>query len=550
MSNYEIYNSFLNLKKYINSTNKKGELYSSTPCLYWLNTISKKNVKNVYKENIYHISEIIKECRNSNDINDFILTNINEEYHKQILFPTNIDIKIISKLYNEILKLPEHDPIFFILFFINEIHNIGELMFFINLKGHTNIHCISDIFNKYNSLICDNHQIEFDKNDTIYKKICPNKDIISKTLYYEYKKVHIRDNNEINIFKRKHSIVEKFFDQFINNIINMDSYDSFVFYFPIEKIYSIQDIIRSIKDIHVKKIDLIKEKNEYILIEFSKEECLEIDVSVYDIDCDMKIILNHNNNVNKELLYKPKFLHTELFNKPIEIVVDAINNLNRNNSLSHVALIPDGNGRFGKKYFNSRTPGHFLGAKNVGNLLKLIIKCNIKYFTIFATSKQNGKRGGETKKIYNDVFKRFFIEYDDFLKRNSVRVIIRGDMNELEPDFVNIVKKVEFDTRNNNKLVFIICVNYDAHDEIFDASKKNFNSTEELNEIVSQRIPDPELFIRTGKHQRISNFILWNLKYTDLYFIDRLIPEFTYDNLLDALTFYFNQTRNFGLITE
>ena len=221
------------------------------------------------------------------------------------------------------------------------------------------------------------------------------------------------------------------------------------------------------------------------------------------------------------------------------------------NPLNHVAIIMDGNGRWGLKYKNSRNAGHKAGLTVVENIIKESIKHKIKYLTLFAFSTENWKR---PKKEVNYLFKlleNFLIKrVDDFNKRNIKLKIIGA--KKFSKTLNKLLNTAEKKTSNNKKLQLNLALNYGSRSELINSfklivkNKKKINERNIENFLYTKNIPNPDLLIRTGNRQRLSNFLLWQISYSEIIFIKKLWPTFNKIDYRKIINNYKKIKRNFG----
>ena len=221
------------------------------------------------------------------------------------------------------------------------------------------------------------------------------------------------------------------------------------------------------------------------------------------------------------------------------------------NPLNHVAIIMDGNGRWGLKYKNSRNAGHKAGLTVVENIIKESIKHKIKYLTLFAFSTENWKR---PKKEVNYLFKlleNFLIKrVDDFNKRNIKLKIIGA--KKFSKTLNKLLNTAEKKTSNNKKLQLNLALNYCSRSELINSfklivkNKKKINERNIENFLYTKNIPNPDLLIRTGNRQRLSNFLLWQISYSEIIFIKKLWPTFNKIDYRKIINNYKKIKRNFG----
>ena len=222
------------------------------------------------------------------------------------------------------------------------------------------------------------------------------------------------------------------------------------------------------------------------------------------------------------------------------------------NPLKHVAIIMDGNGRWGLINKKSRNLGHKAGLNTVEKIIKETIKNKIKFLTLFAFSTENWKR---PKKEINFLFKileDFLIEKTSNLNENGIKLKIIGNKAPFTKKLKKILKYSENKTKKNKKLQINLAINYGSKNEILNAFKKCKKKNIRLNDIEKnlyfKNIPNPDILIRTGGHKRLSNFMLWQLAYAELFFLDKLWPDFNKNDLITIIKSYKNSKRNFGSI--
>ena len=223
------------------------------------------------------------------------------------------------------------------------------------------------------------------------------------------------------------------------------------------------------------------------------------------------------------------------------------------NHLNHVAIIMDGNGRWGLKYKNSRNAGHKAGLDTVERVIKETIKQKIKYLTLFAFSTENWKRPKKEITYLFKLLESFLIDkIDDFNKQN-IKLNIIGVKN-FSKKINNLLKESEQKTSKNNKLQINLALNYGSKIELINAFKKLKKNNEKINEknfikyLETKDIPDPEILIRTGNTKRLSNFLLWQIAYTEIFFEKKLWPDFNEKDFIKIIKKFKIIKRNFGKI--
>jgi len=222
----------------------------------------------------------------------------------------------------------------------------------------------------------------------------------------------------------------------------------------------------------------------------------------------------------------------------------------------HVAIIMDGNGRYGIKKFNNRNKGHYKGLINTFKIIKYCIKIKISFLTLYTFSNENWLR---PKKEIDNIFKLFryfYIKKFHLLNKQDVIIKFIGSRNDLPKDIKKIIKIVEKKTKKNNGMLICFALNYGSRQEIIRAMNKKYIIKSKIDEklfsnlLYTKKIPDPDLLIRTGGYQRLSNFLLWQLSYSELFFLKKTWPEFKTKDLDKILDKYHYIRRNFGGISE
>ena len=224
------------------------------------------------------------------------------------------------------------------------------------------------------------------------------------------------------------------------------------------------------------------------------------------------------------------------------------------NPINHVAIIMDGNGRWGLKHKNNRNAGHKAGLKTVENIITETIKQKIKYLTLYTFSTENWKRPKNEIKFLFSLLENFLENKIKILEKNSIKLKVIGDQKAFSKKIKLLLKKTELKTSKNDMLQINLALNYGSKNEIVNAlsklKKKNLKITEgNINKnLYTANIPDPELLIRTGDTKRLSNFLLWQIAYTEIFFEKKLWPEFTVYDFKKILHKFRKLKRNFGNI--
>ena len=223
------------------------------------------------------------------------------------------------------------------------------------------------------------------------------------------------------------------------------------------------------------------------------------------------------------------------------------------NPLNHVAIIMDGNGRWGLKYRNSRKAGHKEGINTVEKIIKVSIQKKIKYLTLYVFSTENWKRPkSEINYLLNLLEIYIKKKLDEFIS-NNIKIHIIGE-KKFSKNINNLLLKSEKLTKNNNKLQINLALNYGSRNEIVSTIKKlnkkkiKISEMNITNYLYTKNIPDPDLLIRTGDTRRLSNFLLWQLSYSEIFFSKKLWPEFNKSDFIKIINKYKKIKRNFGKI--
>ena len=223
------------------------------------------------------------------------------------------------------------------------------------------------------------------------------------------------------------------------------------------------------------------------------------------------------------------------------------------NPLNHVAIIMDGNGRWGLKHFNSRNQGHKAGLKTVEKIINISIKKKISYLTLNPFSKENWKRPKSEIKYLFKLLENFLDKRIYDLHRKNIKLKIIGKRNFPEK-LDKLISKSENITKKNFNLQINLALNYGSKNEIVNAiksinkHKKKVNERNITNNLYTKNIPDPDILIRTGNTKRLSNFLLWQLSYTEIFFVKKLWPDFNEKDFNKIVKNYLILQRNFGSI--
>ncbi len=225
----------------------------------------------------------------------------------------------------------------------------------------------------------------------------------------------------------------------------------------------------------------------------------------------------------------------------------------------HVAIIMDGNGRWAKKRLMPRNFGHKAGAKTVEQICEDAHNLGIKYLTVYAFSTENWKRSVEEVTGIMNLLRSYLVNCIERASKNNMRVRVIGDRTALDKDIVDSIEELEKKTAIYDGLHFTIALNYGGRDEIrrsfTDIARRieagEITSSDITEDMISasldtKDIPDPDLLIRTSGELRLSNYLIWQLAYTEFYFTDVLWPDFTIEDLKDAIRYYNGRERRYG----
>ena len=228
-------------------------------------------------------------------------------------------------------------------------------------------------------------------------------------------------------------------------------------------------------------------------------------------------------------------------------------------SPSHIAIIMDGNGRWGLKKYKDRNKGHYFGLQNINKIIKDCIKINIKYLTLYTFSTENWNRPKKEIDYLFFLFKYFYKKNFNKLNKNNIKIKFIGNLKNIPKDLKVIIKKIQDKTKYNGAITVIFAFNYGAKSELVNAFKniiKNKNKVNKINEdlinnnLYTKNIPDPDILIRTGGEKRLSNFLLWQLSYAELFFINKNWPDFNFFDLKKIINTFRVTKRKFGGLNE
>ncbi len=233
--------------------------------------------------------------------------------------------------------------------------------------------------------------------------------------------------------------------------------------------------------------------------------------------------------------------------------------INMDNIPQHIAIIMDGNGRWAKKRALPRKAGHKAGAETLEKIIGHCSKLGVKHLTVYAFSTENWKRSQEEVDAIMDLLRQYLNVYFKRFLKDNIRLRVIGDRSRLAQDIQESIMENENRTKDKDGLCVHIALNYGGRDELCRAVKKaakdvetgNLKAEEITEDVIASYldtadVPDPELVIRTSGEERISNFLLWQVAYSEFYFTDALWPDFTDKMLEEAIYDYQNRERRFG----
>ena len=222
------------------------------------------------------------------------------------------------------------------------------------------------------------------------------------------------------------------------------------------------------------------------------------------------------------------------------------------NPVKHVAIIMDGNGRWGLKHKNSRNLGHREGVNTVEKIIKESLRSKIKYLTLYTFSTENWKRPEKEKYFLFNLLEKFLIKEINNLIKNEIKLKVIGDKSLFSNKLKKTLVETENKTANNKKLQINLALNYGSKNEIVNTiklmNKKKIKISEKNIEdnLYTKKIPNPDLLIRTGNTKRLSNFLLWQLAYTEIFFEKKLWPDFNSTDYKKIIKNFMKLKRNFG----
>ena len=215
------------------------------------------------------------------------------------------------------------------------------------------------------------------------------------------------------------------------------------------------------------------------------------------------------------------------------------------NRLNHVAVIADGNGRWAEQRGLERSLGHEQGLNKVEDMMHWCVDMGIPALSVYCFSWENWKRPKEEVDALFSMANRYFERYREFVE-NNIRVLISGTDKRVPPESVEKMERIQRETAHCDGLTLNLCCNYSGRMEIVDAVAKGARTEEEITAALYQNLPEPDLIIRTGGFQRLSNFLLWQSAYSEYVFMNVLWPDFPPGDLDQAIEEYHRRNRRFG----
>ena len=226
------------------------------------------------------------------------------------------------------------------------------------------------------------------------------------------------------------------------------------------------------------------------------------------------------------------------------------------NHPKHIAIIMDGNGRWGIKIKNSRNYGHKKGILTVEKIIEASVKKKIKYLTLFVFSTENWKRPAKEIKYLFNLLNNYIDSEIDKLRKKNIKIKIIGNIKPFPSPLKSKIKKLEQATKLNNKIQVNMALNYGARDEIINAVNKLNKKLIKINEInisknlYTSNIPDPDILIRTGDTNRVSNFLIWQSVYSEIFFVKKMWPDFTANDFFKIINKFKKINRKFGGLND
>jgi|TARA_B110000037_G_scaffold137920_1_gene156140 undecaprenyl diphosphate synthase len=224
------------------------------------------------------------------------------------------------------------------------------------------------------------------------------------------------------------------------------------------------------------------------------------------------------------------------------------------NPIKHVAIIMDGNGRWGMKHNGLRNSGHRAGLNTINKIIEVCLNEKIKHLTLYTFSTENWKRPKKEINFLFNLLENFLLQKINILIKKKIKLKFIGQLNKLPLNLKKLINLSEYKTSKNNEIEIYIALNYGSRNELVDSIKAINKKRITLNEnnisknLYSGKVPDPDILIRTGDTHRLSNFMLWQLAYTEIFFEKKLWPDFNKKDLNNIFKKFRHLKRNFGSI--
>ena len=215
------------------------------------------------------------------------------------------------------------------------------------------------------------------------------------------------------------------------------------------------------------------------------------------------------------------------------------------NELNHIAVIADGNGRWAERRGLDRAQGHEEGLNRVEDMMHWCVELGIPILSVYCFSWEKWSRPQEEVDSLFELANHYFERYREFAE-NNIRVLISGTTRRVKPESLEKMERIQRETAHCDGLTLNLCVNYSGRMEIVDAIAKGARTEEEITAALYQRLPEPDLIIRTGGYQRMSNFLLWQSAYAELHFTDTLFPDLSLGEFRHAVRRFERTRRKFG----
>ena len=506
------YITFFKLVK-TRDTHYKANMINLFNVFYWIKRelfqeylIFNNNIKNIENVNVF-----------IDKINQFIkFKSLGYIFKKVYHGITNEDFIIVNDIITKILKLENDEPSIFDYFYDFESFDKHILLTFI----YNNNNFINSSVTSKNNYKLD--ILEFYKN--LGKTVDDKIDSILFTTILKKDEHHNLDNfyDILNNYKEGYLIIKKVYLEYIN------------------------------RSKYVTEVNEIKIKEEgYYIIKFNKNiEVEDIKLNKYNF-YDLSFDLISQETTCRGLIFQHHSITSEQY-------INELKKIDKNRLPKHLAMILDGNGRWGEKHKNNRSEGHIHGYNAIYNILKYIFKYGLEIVTLYVLSNSNIKK--RSKQEVKNIFNIFITKNDEMIttfNKNNIKMIIRGDIydDKFNKDSQDSLLRLA-DKTKNNKHILVFCVGYSGRSEILKVcnmmiENKLKNVDEKIfDKYLKKNISDPDIIVRTGGDKRLSDFLPWDSSYSELYFLDKLLPDINLKDLLNAIIHYSKISRRFGGYTN